>query len=81
MLFLEEHTLEELQANSNQGRTKWDQFSVNKEKFGIDADFNEALYTVPMSSLEVNDKEWKEVVDAAREMELEDGMISLYYLT
>lgn len=69
-----EWTLEELQASQKLAGTSWDQFSVNKEKFGIETGFNESLYTVPMSSLPMNEDEWKEVVDAAKEMELEDGM-------
>ena len=48
--------------------TAWDQFRVNRERFGVESGFNEALYTMPMSSLEVNEKEWKEVVRIAEEM-------------
>ena len=68
-----EWTLEEFQS-SQEMEGNWDQFVVNKEKFGIEAGFNESLYTVPMSSLPMNEQEWKEVVDAAKEMELEDGI-------
>ena len=53
--------------------TSWDQFIVNREKFGVETSFDENLYTVPMSSLQMNEQEWKEVVDAAKEMEDEDG--------
>lgn len=51
------------------GSTSWDQFSLNKEKFGIDSHFNEELYTIPMSSLQINKDEWEEAVSAAREIE------------
>ena len=51
------------------GSTSWDQFSLNKEKFGIDSHFNEDLYTIPMSSLQINKDEWEEAVSAAREIE------------
>ena len=47
----------------------FDQFSANKEKFGIDAVFNEELYNVPMSAYDVKEEEWQEVLSAAREME------------
>ena len=47
----------------------WDQFTVNREKFGVETSFDENLYTIPMSSLQMNEQEWKEVVDAAKEME------------
>ena len=63
------YALEEMRS----GNTSFDQFSINKEKFGIDAEFNEALYTVPMSSYDVNEDEWKRVVDAAREIERGGG--------
>lgn len=62
-------TLEEMRS----GNTSFDQFSINKEKFGIDAEFNEELYTVPMSSYEVDEDEWRRVVDAAREIERGGG--------
>ena len=62
-------TLEEMRS----GNTSFDQFSINKEKFGIDAEFNEALYTVPMSSYEVDEDEWRRVVDAARDIERGGG--------
>ena len=47
---------------------------MNREKFGVETSFDENLYTVPMSSLQMNEQEWKEVVDAAKEMEDEDGI-------
>ena len=55
------------------GSTSWDQFSLNKEKFGIDTHFNEELYTIPMSSLQINKDEWEEAVSAAKEIEGNDS--------
>ena len=73
-----EGSLEEgIKALGSEG-TAWDQFRVNRERFGVESGFNEALYTMPMSSLEVNEKEWKEVVRIAEEMgetgELDGGI-------
>ena len=36
---------------------------MNREKFGVETSFDENLYTVPMSSLQMNEQEWKEVVE------------------
>ena len=46
---------------------------MNREKFGVESQFNEALYTVPMSSYQINEEEWKEVVSLAKEMGDVDG--------
>ena len=54
---------------SREGRESWDQFALNKERFGIDSRYNEDLYTIPMSSMKVDPHEWEEVVNAAKEME------------
>ena len=62
-------SLEEMHQLDGSGSTSWDQFSLNKEKFGIDSHFNEELYTIPMSSLQINKDEWEEAVSAAREIE------------
>ena len=63
-----EGSLEEgIKALGGEG-TAWDQFRVNRERFGVESGFNEALYTMPMSSLEMNEKEWREVVKIAEEM-------------
>ena len=62
-------SLEEMHQLEGSGSTSWDQFSLNKEKFGIDSHFNEELYTIPMSSLQINKDEWEEAVSAAREIE------------
>lgn len=48
--------------------TAWDQFEVNRERFGVESGYNESLYTMPMSSLEMNEGEWREVVRIAEEM-------------
>ena len=67
-----------MQTSQKLAGTSWDQFSVNKEKFGIETGFNESLYTVPMSSLPMSEDEWREVVDAAKDMELEEGMVGWF---
>ena len=54
---------------SREGHESWDQFALNKERFGIDSRYNEDLYTIPMSSMKVDPQEWEEVVNAAKEME------------
>ena len=66
-------TLEESYRQEGLETTSWDQFTVNREKFGVEAQFNEALYTVPMSSYQINEEEWREVVSLAREMGDGDG--------
>ena len=54
------------------GQTSWDQFSVNKEKFGVESDYDEGVYTVAMSSYQIDQEEWKEVVRTAQEIEKEE---------
>ena len=66
-------TLEESYRQEGLETTSWDQFTVNREKFGVEAQFKEALYTVPMSSYQINEEEWKEVVSLAKEMGDVDG--------
>ena len=69
----EERSLEEGIRSLGAEGTAWDQFQVNRERFGVESGFNEALYTMPMSSLEVDEGEWREVVRIAEEMGEGDG--------
>lgn len=63
-----DRSLEEgIRALGSEG-TAWDQFEVNRERFGVESGYNESLYTMPMSSLEMNEGEWREVVRIAEEM-------------
>lgn len=66
-------SLEEMHQREGNGQTSWDQFSVNKERFGVESQFDEGVYTMPMSSLQINPEEWEEVVRTAREIEREEG--------
>ena len=54
------------------GQTSWDQFSVNKEKFGVESDYDEGVYTMAMSAYQIDQAEWKEVVRTAQEIEKEE---------
>jgi PAB1-binding protein PBP1 len=61
------------------GGGQWDQFAVNRDKFGVESTFNEELYTTALDKSSCGISE-QEAARIAREIETQTGGSSNYHL-
>lgn len=65
------------QARSAKG---WDQFTINREKFGVQSTYDETLYTTALNEAEFTDEQKQEAIRLAREIENNTGTTNIHVL-